>query len=309
MSDELIPKLTAEDVERLIPGAKVVGSPKNGGQKLFYPITINNQRYGSKFLLVNPACIRSEDEQVQMDIQEAIMARATREYETMKSCQSPYLVASGPVPLRTEKIGEDIILFFTEEFIQGKDIGELIKLGRCKDIAKGKQLAENIGKAIDILYSCNKIHRDIKPQNIMFNESTSNFVLLDMGLVFDFDDKSITRFGFVPGTCVYYSPEHTNFEKRREMDFRSDLFCLGIVLYEYLTGIHPFVTRRGSTTEEIVENIVNHVQEPAISVNPSIPEAFSLLIDRLLQKKPHLRYRKVSHFLEDVEKLELEANI
>src|SRR5690606_28682059 len=107
--------------------------------KLFFPIEIDGTRYGAKFLLVNPERFRNEDEQVQIDIQEAIKARATREYETMRDCTSPYLVAPGPIPIKTEKLGDDIILYFTEEFIEGNDLSELIEAGKCREIALGMQ--------------------------------------------------------------------------------------------------------------------------------------------------------------------------
>jgi serine/threonine-protein kinase len=124
-----------------------------------------------------------------------------------------------------------------------------------------------------------------------------------MGLVFDLQDASLSV-GPV-GTPLYFSPEQTDFNNRRTvMNFRSDLFSLGIVLYEMATGRHPFVTPSSHTTWEVLGNISNMNPEQPISHRPDLPQRLNDIIMRLLAKRPALRYRSISLFQQALSEVE-----
>ena len=118
-------------------------------------------------------------------------------------------------------------------------------------------------------------------------------MLIDPGVAFDLNGASFTQPGFVVGTQEYLSPEQLNPSARRSLDFRSDHFLLGISMYIIATKKHPFLDG-ASSIYEVHNNIVNVKNVAAIDLNPEIPMHLSKLIDRLLSKEPHMRYRNCS---------------
>lgn len=221
-----------------------------------------------------------------------VTARAQREVETMQQCSTPHLVRMGPIGLTVGTIGTNHILFFTEELIEGLDLRVHLRDRGPLSVDELVRLARHMAEAIQALWQLVKIHRDIKPGNIMRRDSNGEFVLLDMGLVFDLQDESLSL-GPV-GTPRYFSPEQVDFMNRRSvMDFRSDLFSLGIVLYEMATGRHPFITPSALSTWDIVGNIRGMQPQPLSSLRTDIPQELNDIILRLLAKRPALRYRSI----------------
>ena len=154
------------------------------------------------------------------------------------------------------------------------------------------RLGMHVADAIEALWTYKKIHRDIKPGNIMRRASNGDFVLLDMGLVFDLNDESWSV-GPV-GTPIYFSPEQMDFASRRQvLDFRSDFFSLGITLYQLATGTHPF-TPNAQNTWDVMNNIKNKQPPTPHDLQSGIPQSLSDIIMRLLGKRPALRYRRIS---------------
>lgn len=285
-----IPNLNKEDVKEILSYATDIGNPIKGGQKIVFPITLENKKFVLKFMLTNPSRDnRDEMEQSEDEIDE-VTARARREVEVMKICVSPYLVKLGPIPLTHLDYKGQSLIFFAEEFIEGRDLKNILISQEKLPVNDVIRLGRNITEAIRVIWSYAKIHRDIKPGNIMFSDRTGDFILLDMGLVFDLFDESITLSGIIPGTPIYFSPEQIDLARKRQMDFRSDLFSLGIVLYEAVTGRHPFIGNAQSTTD-VVANILSSNPSPPITSIPNLPESLNTIIMRLLAKKPHLRYR------------------
>jgi eukaryotic-like serine/threonine-protein kinase len=127
------------------------------------------------------------------------------------------------------------------------------------------------------------VHRDVKPANILLEESVERAVLTDFGLARTIDDASLTHTGFLAGTPHYMSPEQASGEA---IDHRSDLFSLGAVLYFMATGHPPF---RADGALAVLHRICRDEHRPAWQTNKDIPDELSRLIDRLLQKKPTRR--------------------
>lgn len=285
-----VPTLTKDDVKNIIKKISSVENPIKGGQKLVFPVTISGRKYVVKFIRTTPPQ-PAEDTEISVEQIDEATARARREIAVMKMCKSPYLVRLGSILLtHTEYKGQSLI-YFTEEYIEGRDLKNILAKDGPLAIEEIAKLGRNITEAIRVIWMKNKIHRDIKPGNIMRRTKTGEFVLLDMGLVFDPDDTPLTRTGLIPGTPIYFSPEQIDLARKRLMDFRSDLFSLGIVLYEATTGKHPFV-ESATTTTDVVANIQTYTPEPPLVAHRSeIPNKLSDIIMRLLAKRLHLRYR------------------
>jgi len=274
---------------------------KPEGQKTVFKCNIDGTPYALKFLGYNKVTLRENEEMTFDPYQEAI-ARAQREIQIISTCKSPNMVKMGPLGLtETEFLGEKVA-YYTEEWIDGKDLFFIISEKGKLDIADVKLLGLNIAEPIKELAGMRKLHRDIKPKNIMMRESTKDFVLLDMGIAFAFDEQSITLKYYVVGTLPYFSPEQFDFTKRREMDFRSDLFSLGIVLYEAATGKHPFI-EPDIDKEDIPERICNYEPPLPSTLNKEIPKTLDLICKRLLEKKRHMRYRSCDSLIEDLKNI------
>ena len=217
--------------------------------------------------------------------------------------KNTYLIRLGEIALTYKDHNNHKILYYSEEWIDGYNLSEYIN-------SNGGTLSEqvvikigiDISYAIEELWKYNKIHRDIKPNNIMYDQRNNRFVLLDMGMVYDAHYDTLTKFGFLPGTMGYYSPEQFDLTKKKDLDFRSDLFCLGVVMYETITGHHPF-KRNGLTQDQVFYNII-HGQQIAISdLVENISDEFASIVNRLLRKRPSERYKTVSSFREKLKEL------
>jgi serine/threonine-protein kinase len=124
----------------------------------------------------------------------------------------------------------------------------------------------------------------------MRRPENGHFVLLDMGYILDLDDRSLTKPGLLPGTPYYLSPEQIDLTRKRQLDFRSDLFNLGIVLYESATGLHPFKRHLNASTSNMFLSILTYIQPPPITIRLDLPPKLDAIIMRLLKKRPYLRF-------------------
>jgi len=233
-----------------------------------------------------------------------VTSRAQREVETMQQCSTPYLVRMGPIGLNTACVEGDPIIYFSEEFVEGQNLHSYLHSNGVFSLSELVCLALHISEAIKAIWQFAKIHRDIKPGNIMRRNDSGDFVLLDMGLVFDLQDEPLSVCPV--GTPYYFSPEQMDFNNRRSvMNFRSDLFSLGIVLYEMATGNHPFI-QGATSTWDVLGNIANATPRSPEALRPGLPENLSSIILRLLAKRPALRYRSIDLFQRALREVETE---
>lgn len=285
------PDLTKDDIRQIFQKYKVthIGDPKKGGQKLVLPIEIDEQNYMAKFIQIPPSKF-IKDEDGLIEIVDGSLNRLYREIKILQSCQSENLVKIAPYGLNNIEYNGMQLFYYAEENINGLDLSVLYANKHDFSVKEIINLGICINRAINELWNHKIIHRDIKPQNIIYNQSEERFVLIDPGVAFDLNGDSYTQPGFVVGTQEYMSPEQLNPSARRSLDFRSDHFLLGICMYLLATRKHPFFEGAGSIYE-VHDNIVKLKHIPAIELNKTIPISLSKLIDRLLSKEPHLRYR------------------
>ncbi len=296
-----IPQLTIAQVQTVIPSASDIQEVDRGGQKIVFSGIIDGRKYALKFMGPNPSQVGGQNSEFLDDV----TSRAQREVETMQQCSTPHLVGMGPIGLSTSDIVGDPIIYFSEQFIEGQNLRVYLQSNGIFSIQELIRLALHMSEAIKAIWQFSKIHRDIKPGNIMRRNDTGDFVLLDMGLVFDLQDESLSVCPV--GTPLYFSPEQMDFNNRRTvMNFRSDLFSLGTVMYEMATGKHPFI-ESATTTWEVLGNIANIIPRPPIELRSELPEKLSDIIMRLLAKRPALRYRSIDLFQRALREVESEG--
>ncbi|UCC80166.1 MAG: protein kinase [Candidatus Zixiibacteriota bacterium] len=188
--------------------------------------------------------------------------------------------------------------FFVMEYVEGNPLSDVIE----KDGLPSDQAVDiilQIGEGLKAAHKAGIVHRDIKPSNIIIDES-GRCRILDFGLAAVQSEDRLTKTGSLLGTVEYMSPEQVRGEK---VDHRSDIFSLGILLYEMLTGKLPF---KGDYVAGIVYSIINESPKPLSACNPELSNDFQIIIDKALKKDPESRYQNVDDLQADLKKLKAE---
>lgn len=194
-------------------------------------------------------------------------------------------------------VGVDGNLYYiVMELIQGKTLKEIIIEERGPLPWKWSiNVAIQIASALEMAHRNNIIHRDIKPHNIIITEDGVAKVT-DFGIAKAVSNSTITAFGTTIGSVHYFSPEHA---RGGYTDAKSDLYSLGVVMYEMVTGRVPF------DADTPVSVALKHMQEEPeepIEINPKLPVAINKIIMRAMQKETTLRYQTATEMLDDLRK-------
>jgi serine/threonine protein kinase/tetratricopeptide (TPR) repeat protein len=176
--------------------------------------------------------------------------------------------------------------------VKKKIEGGPLKLEEAIHIAA--QVAEGLARAHEV----GMIHRDIKPANIMVTER-GEVKILDFGLAKLSGQTRLTRSGMVAGTVAYMSPEQARGEN---VDHRTDIWSLGVLLYEMVTGELPF---KGEYQPAVVYSILHESPKPISTLRPDVPEGLERVIDRAMSKDPGERYHQVGDMLADLRAVEI----
>ena len=188
---------------------------------------------------------------------------------------------------------EDGLYYITMELVEGKSLQVLLDDGHGFPLPRTLRIMDQTCSALQFAHERNVIHRDIKPANLMLTAD-------DTVKVTDFGTAKILQFGTVQqtahvmGTPSYMSPEQV---KGRAVDGRSDIFSLGVMLYEMVTGEKPFP---GQNITTVIYKIVNEDPVPPRQINPSIHAGISAVVMRALEKEPDQRYQSCREMLEDL---------
>ena len=188
---------------------------------------------------------------------------------------------------------EDGIYYIVMELIQGKTLKQIINEDGALPWKWSVNIAIQIASALEAAHKNNIVHRDIKPHNIIITEDGVAKVT-DFGIAKAVSNSTITAFGTTIGSVHYFSPEHA---RGGFTDAKSDLYSLGVVMYEMLTGRVPF------DADTPVSIALKHMQEKAvepIKLNPSIPFAVNQIIVKAMQKEPSMRYQSATEMLKDL---------
>lgn len=197
--------------------------------------------------------------------------------------------------VRTYDIGDmEGIKFISMEYIQGMTLKQLIRKRGALPIGVGVRIAKQTASGLAAAHHQGVVHRDIKPQNIILTPA-SEVKIMDFGIARPVDKGGMTETGLIIGTPDYMSPEQV--QGKKDLDHRSDIYSMGVVLYEIFTGILPFAG------ESSIAVAMKHVQEdpaPPRSINQNISSALELIIVRCMRKDPAKRYQKVEDLLADL---------
>jgi eukaryotic-like serine/threonine-protein kinase len=197
--------------------------------------------------------------------------------------------------VRIFDLGEsDGIKFITMEFVDGEDLRTLLKRQGKFSPKDAVHVIEQVCRALDAAHAEGVIHRDLKPQNIM-RDKQGRIVVMDFGLARSLEGEGMTQTGALVGTMEYMSPEQA---VGGELDQRSDLFALGLIFYELLTGKVPY------KADTALASLMKRTQEraiPASQIDASVPKVLSTIVSRCLERDPKARYHSALEVLQQVE--------
>ncbi len=186
------------------------------------------------------------------------------------------------------------LAYIVMEFIEGETLEDLLKAKGTLNLEELLRMGKELAAGLSFAHKKGIVHRDIKPSNIILEASSGLAKILDFGIAkfVDETEMKLTSTGMVLGSTHYLSPEHII---GKNLDGRSDVFCLGTLLYEASTGILPF---RGSNSSTILYKIVHFDPQPPHEVRSDLHPAFSSVIMKCLRKAAADRYQKC----EEIEK-------
>ena len=192
---------------------------------------------------------------------------------------------------------DDLRPFIAMEFIEGDTLEDRIKQGPMK-LEEAVRIASEIASGLEAAHKKDIVHRDIKAANVML-DGDGRAKILDFGLAKTAQSTKLTRMGSTLGTVAYMSPEQARGE---EVDARTDIWALGVTLYEMIAGTHPF---GGDYEQAVVYSILNEDPEPLTGVRTGVPLALEWIVTKMFAKKAGHRYQSVAEVIVDLETVDL----
>jgi serine/threonine-protein kinase len=224
----------------------------------------------------------------QYSADDGFVERFKREARSVAQLQHPNIVT---VIDRGEENGRQFIVF---EYIEGENLKEhVVRNGRL-DVREALEIALEVARGLAFAHDQGLVHRDVKPQNILLN-GDGRAKVTDFGIARTVDVDGMTQTGTVLGTSNYIAPEQASGNR---VDAHSDVYALGVVLYELLAGEVPF------PGESFVAVAMKHVHEPApnlLDVRGDVPLRVAAAVDRALEKDPEQRFPTMDAFAAELE--------
>jgi len=233
-------------------------------------------------------------------------ARFEREAQSIAALNHPNIVTIYSV----EEAGG--VLFLTMELVDGHPLGDLIVKGGLP-LARILHVAIPLADAVNAAHQKGITHRDLKPANVMVT-TDGRMKVLDFGLAKVTDQAPLaatasalptameTSEGRIVGTVAYMSPEQA---EGRLVDQRSDIFALGVLLYELATGERPF---KGDTNVSLLSSIIKDTPRPITDVKPAVPRELARIVRHCLVKDPEYRYQTAKDLRNDLHQLKLDSD-
>ena len=222
--------------------------------------------------------------------------RFHREARTLASLQHENIIGVYDLVVKNRQT------FMVLEYVDGKDVGELITLAKRLPADIALIVALGVARALEHAHFRRIIHRDIKPSNVMVSRR-GEVKLGDFGIAKDVGDRDLTRTGFVVGTPSYLPPELL---KGDRADLRGDLWAVGVLLFECLTGSKPF---RGSSPQELVAAILAGKRDRLRTLVPDCTRLVEMIVDKCLEVDLDKRYQRAADLRRDLEEALREARV
>jgi serine/threonine protein kinase len=213
----------------------------------------------------------------ELAFQQEIRARFTREAETAARLSHPHIV-----PIHSVGEGNGLV-YFVMGYVDGESLGARLKRRGRLPVEEARRIMKETADALSAAHAMSVIHRDIKPDNILLEGTRGRVMVTDFGIAKAMSGSggTLTSAGVAIGTPQYMSPEQAAGEK--EIDGRSDLYSLGIVSYQMLTGELPF---NAPTVAGILMKQIGEMPEPIKTLRTEVPEDLDLAVTRCLEKDP-----------------------
>ncbi|WP_291083246.1 serine/threonine-protein kinase [Hydrogenophaga sp.] len=207
-----------------------------------------------------------------------VRERFFREAETAGRLQHPNIVTI------FDAGEEHDLAFIAMEFLPGRDLVEFTRTGKLLPVSTVLSIGEQVAAALDHAHRQQVVHRDIKPANVMYDAATQSVKVTDFGIA-RITGSSKTKTGMVLGTPSFMSPEQL---AGLHVDGRSDLYSLGVMLFQLLTGVLPL---KGDSMAALMYQIANQPAPSVRSLRPELPQALADVLERILSKSPGDRYQ------------------
>ncbi|NVB42277.1 AAA family ATPase [Pseudenhygromyxa sp. WMMC2535] len=224
---------------------------------------------------------------------ESMEARVEHELRVLEALDVDGVVEA----LGVERAGRELVLLL--DYVAGQDLAQLAG-GQPLGVERFLSIASSLARILAEVHAKRIVHRDIKPSNVLIEHGSGRVVLADFGIsvLLEQERRHADTPEVLLGTLPYISPEQTG-RLRREVDFRSDLYSLGVTFYELLTGRLPF---EASSALEVVHAHLARVPESPSRRVAEVPEQLSAMVMKLLAKAPEHRYQSARGLLADLER-------
>ncbi|MCK4834498.1 MAG: protein kinase, partial [Gammaproteobacteria bacterium] len=220
---------------------------------------------------------------------EEVKERFFREAETAGRLTHPNIVTI------YDAGDEQDLAYIAMEFLKGGDLSKYIKADTLLPLKQVLSLIQRSADGIDYAHQNNVVHRDIKPANIMWDSETDTVKITDFGIA-RITDSSKTKTGMVLGTPSYMSPEQLAGKK---VTGQSDIFSLGVMLFQMVTGKLPFT---GDSMASLMYKIANEPHPAPESINADVPRCVTVIINRAMEKDVEKRYKRGKEMVDDISK-------
>lgn len=286
-------------LKRLLPGLKIEETKKQSGQRVVYFCSFYGSSAAQEKISWGPVVLKVTEQLSSKQI-----AYLQKEIEILNDLDSKYYPKLHYNDVFYDDPDTEIKfrnpLFVTlEERIDAKPLSERLK--RFSNEKSVVELLIKLVEALCLLWNHKKriVHRDIKPDNILV-KNDNEIAIIDLGIIREEGTTGLTDSLIPWGPCSppYASPEQAKNDKKN-ISFKSDLFSLGTLAYELITGQNPYF-RPNQSNEETLENILNLRPEPLERIDKSSKE-FSDLVEKLMEKEPYKRYRTIESFRMDLQ--------